>query len=239
MPPVVPALAYHKIADIPAAAKHRCNYVTPSQFAAQLRLLRTMGFQSISFAQYLAFRRGDAELPNRPILITFDDGYRCNLDFALPLLRRFGFSATVFVVSGQLGGTNEWDTGEIQDSLLSADEVRGLSAEGFEIQSHTRSHPNLTQINRERALAELRDSRRDLETLTGKPVNIIAYPWGATDGRVESVAVAAGYEAGVILRRRVNFDDTPLLELRRIGINSDTTGVRFVWDLARLRLRGS
>jgi hypothetical protein len=99
-PQAVSALAYHKVAEIPPAAKYRCNYITPARFDAQLRYLRTAGYSSISFRDYLAYRRGDGRLPARAVLITFDDGYKSNLEIAVPILRRRGFSATFFVVAG-------------------------------------------------------------------------------------------------------------------------------------------
>lgn len=237
--PIVPALAYHKVAEIPSGAKYRSNYVTPRQFLAQLRLLRAAGFRSISFTEYLAYRRGEGPLPPRPILITFDDGYRSNQHFALPALRAAGFSATVFAVSGLLGDRNTWDGDELQEPLLSASDIRALLADGHDVQSHTRTHADLTRLAPACALQELETSRRELEQIKGGPVTVIAYPWGMTNPRVQQLAVDAGYEAGVILRRRVNFPTTPQLELRRIGVNSDTRISRLAWDLGRLRWRGA
>lgn len=234
----IPALAYHKVAAIPDHARHRCNYVTPGQFKAQLRYLSTLGYRSISFAELLAYRRGDGDLPRRPILITFDDGYRSILEFALPTLADFGFVATVFVVTDRLGETNRWDADEIQEPLLSRSDLSRVVGAGHEIQSHTQTHRNLTQLTVAEAWAELQASRLQLEAELQRPVDVIAYPWGATNDCVQDLAQQAGYRAGVILRRRVNFDSTPALELRRIGVNHETSLPRFAWDLARLRFRG-
>ena len=177
-------------------------------------------------------------LPPKPILITFDDGYRSNLDFALPALAEAGYTATVFVVSGLIGRANLWDADEIQEPLLSGAELREIRKCGHDVQSHTRTHPNLTKLADRAAIDELLGSRLELQDLTGAPVRVIAYPWGAANARVQRLAARAGYEAGVILRRRVNRTTTPPLELRRIGINCETTLARFAWDLARLRFRG-
>ncbi len=234
----MPALAYHKIAEIPDQAVHRGNYVTPRQFIAQLRLLRALGYQSISFRDLLAHRRGETDLPARPIVITFDDGYRSILDFALPAVRAHGFFATVFVVTGLLGGTNEWDTDEMQEPLVSIDDVRGIAAQGHDVQSHTRTHRDLDQLAVADALTELGESRVELERVLGTTVQVVAYPWGNPSNEVCRLAKQAGYAAGVILRRRVNFGSTPAFALRRIGINNRTSIARFAWDLARLRWRG-
>ena len=238
LPAAVPVLAYHKVAAIPATARYRCNYVTPKQFQDQIELLQLAGYQSISFGEYLAYRTEEEKLPRKPILITFDDGYRSNIDFALPSLTAAGFSATVFVVSALVGRTNSWDPDEIQEPLMSAVELRGLQSEGHDVQSHTRTHPDLSRLDDDALMQELRGSRLELEQTLGKPITAIAYPWGFSDERVRRVAADAGYYAGVILRRRVNFSTTPALELRRIGINTETSLARFAWDLARLRFRG-
>jgi peptidoglycan/xylan/chitin deacetylase (PgdA/CDA1 family) len=235
---VVPALAYHKVAEIPRDALYRGNYVTPQQFRTQLRFLRARGYQAISFHDLLAYRRGEGELPARPILITFDDGYRSILDYALPALREHGFFATVFVVTGRLGQTNTWDTDELQEPLFSVEDIRRAAADGHDVQSHTRTHPDLNRLSERDALAELRESRLELQRIVGSPVRVVAYPWGNPDNRVCRLASEAGYDAGVILRRRVNFDSTSAFALRRIGINYTTSVARFAWDLARLRWRG-
>ena len=234
----VPALAYHKIAPIPAGARYRCNYVTPARFDLQLRALRAAGYQAISFSQYLANRFDGVSLPSRAVLITFDDGYRSTLDFAVPALRRYGFTATFFVVAGLLGGTNAWDADEFQEPLLAADEVRRLDALGFEIGSHTLTHAKLPPLPDSVLAWELSESKRVLEDVTSKPVSVVAYPWSEHCSRVHQAAEDAGYRAGAILRRRTNFSTTPRFELRRIGVNDETTLTRFAWDLARLRFRG-
>lgn len=234
----VPALVYHKIAEIPPGSRFPCNYVRPEQFSAQLRLLRAAGFESISFTRYLEYRRGAAPLPGRPILITFDDGYRTNAQIAAPILERFGFTATVFLVSDYIGQTNRWDEQERQEALLDIDDIRAMQRAGIEFQSHTRSHRRLTDLSPEDAFRELHDSRVALEHVLGARVLIVAYPWGDCNARVEALAGEAGYEAGAIVRRRTNFEHTPLFALRRIGINHETSLRRFAWDLARLRWRG-
>jgi len=234
----VPILAYHKVAEIPSGVRYNSNYVLPSQFAEQLAFLRRARFQSITFAQYESHRLTGAALPRRPILITFDDGYRSNRDVALPLLRRFGFSATVFLVSDLIGRTNRWDADEIQEPLLSLDDVRAMQRAGIDFQSHTCTHPRLTALTDADMFAELVESRRALESALNAPVSAIAYPWGECTPLVQCLAKAAGYRSGVTLRRRTNFAHTPLFELRRIGVNHTTTLARFAWDLLRLRWRG-
>src|SRR2546422_11280523 len=95
----LPILLYHKIDRIPPGSRYPKNYVTPEQFEAQLAFLGRHGYTSVSFADYIAYRRGERLLPRRPIILTFDDGYRSNRTIALPLLRQFGFTAMIFLVA--------------------------------------------------------------------------------------------------------------------------------------------
>ena len=233
---VVPILVFHKIGPVPLASHFPRNYVSPEQFDALLGSLRDSGYQGISFDQYLA-HRGGAPLPRKPILLTFDDGYQSNAKIAAPILRKHDFTATIFVVPGRLGGSNAWDAEEIQEPLMSADEIRALHAEGFHFGSHTMTHVRLTTAAPETALLELRQSREALEALLDAPVRTICYPWAQHDATVRQLAREAGYECGVGIRRRLNRDDTDVMALHRIPVTYLDTVWRIRWDLFRLRFR--
>jgi peptidoglycan/xylan/chitin deacetylase (PgdA/CDA1 family) len=236
--PSVPVLLYHKIAEVPAGARHPAIHVEPRRFARQLALLATLGLTPIPLARYLDHRRNGTILPPRPVVITFDDGYRDNLTHAFPLLAARGWPATIFLVARRLGGTNAWDADEVQAPLLDLRQILEMQDGGIDFQSHTSTHVRLPTLDDARALHELRDSRERLAQLLGRAVRVIAYPWGAHDDRVLRLAGEAGYEAGMIVRRRVNFARTPMLALRRIPVWRSTSLARLAWDLARLRWRG-
>jgi peptidoglycan/xylan/chitin deacetylase (PgdA/CDA1 family) len=236
--PSVPFLLYHKVDEIPPGVRHPEIYVTPSRFAEQLAILQRLRMNPVTVADYVAYRRGEATLPPRPVVITFDDGYRSNYEVAFPILQRFGYRATIFVVSSLFGGTNVWDPQEPQEPLLERCEIRAMQRAGIDFQSHTRTHARLTAVPPAEALCQLRTSRCALEQTLGAPVRAVAYPWGAHDATVLQLAEEAGYDAGCIVRRRTNFDRTPMLALRRIGVWCSTTHARFAWDLLRLRFRG-
>ena len=231
-------LLYHKVDEIPPGVRHPEIYVPPARFAAQLALLRRLGMHTITLADYVAYRRGERALPPRPVVLTFDDGYRSNYEVAFPILQSFRCQATIFVVSSLLGGRNVWDPDEPQEPLLERCHVREMQRAGIDFQSHTRTHARLTAVSPERALCELRRSRCELEQALGAPVCGVAYPWGAYDDTVLALAAEAGYAAGCIVRRRTNFDHTPLLALRRIGVWHFTPRRELAWDLLRLRWRG-
>lgn len=235
VPRAIPILAYHRVVDGSAGTAWSESDVTSAQFALQLGHLRAAGFRSITFADYLAYRRGEQRLPRRPVLITFDAGYRSSLEAALPVLQRFGFTAAVFLVADRLGRTNTWAPDAVQEPLVSASDARRMLDWGIELQSHTCTHPRLTRISRLAAFQELVTSRERLEDTLGAQVSVVAYPWSDYDGMVQEMAFDAGYQAGVTLGVGPNYDSTPLFELRRIGMHRDTSLARFGTALARRR----
>jgi peptidoglycan/xylan/chitin deacetylase (PgdA/CDA1 family) len=231
-------LLYHKVGPPPVGSRHPEISVTPDRFAAHLSLLRALRCTTVTIARYVAYRRGAATLPPRAVVVTFDDGYMDNYEHALPALQRAGATATIFLVSERLGMTNAWDAYEPQVPLLDAARVREMQRAGVDFQSHTATHARLTDVPPATALDELRRSRDSLEQLLGAPVETIAYPWGSHDDTVLRLAEDAGYAAGAIVRRRANFDRTPMLALRRIPVYDHTPTAQLAWDLVRLRWRG-
>ncbi|HEX4629316.1 MAG TPA: polysaccharide deacetylase family protein [Gemmatimonadales bacterium] len=226
---------YHKIDRLPPGVRYPRNYVLPEQFAAQLAALTRWGYETISFADWLGYRRGERVLPRRPIILTFDDGYRSTYEIAWPLLQRHGCSATVFVVSDLIGKTNVWDADEIQEPLLGTAEIAALRAGGVEFGSHTKTHAPLTTVPLQRAVAELRDSRAALERLLGEPVRVLCYPYGKQNAVTRALACEAGYEAAVIARRRLNSRSADPLRLTRLRMEPSTRLGGLRWTLAQLR----
>jgi len=233
----LPILMYHKVDRLPPppGTRYLRNYVFPEQFDLQLAALRRWGYETISFDDFLAYRRREGTLPRRPIILTFDDGYRSTYEVAWPLLQRYGATATVFLVSDLIGKTNVWDAGEIQEPLLGAGEITAMRAGGIEFGSHSCTHPALTALPPHRVLAELRDSRTALEQLLGAPVRVLCYPYGKQNAAVRALARDAGYDAAVIARRRLNSRATDPLRLTRLRIDTNTRLPALRWTLFQLR----
>lgn len=232
----LPIFMYHKVDRIPAGARYLRNYVLPEQFDAQLAALRRWGYETISFEAWLAYRSGVGHLPRRPIILTFDDGYRSTYETAWPILQRYGYTATVFLVSDLVGKTNAWDAEEVQEPLLGRAEIAALGQGGITFGSHTRTHSALTSLGREGAARELVESRTALEALTGSAVRAVCYPYGKQNALVCALAREAGYQAGVIARRRLNSRRTDPLRLVRLWIDYRTRVARLKWALLALRL---
>jgi peptidoglycan/xylan/chitin deacetylase (PgdA/CDA1 family) len=231
----LPILMYHRVEEIPRDVLHPTNFVRPAQFKEQLAALTDWGYRSVTIADWLAYRDRQQSLPPRPVILTFDDGYRSIRDNAWPLLRDHGFDATTFLVTGQIGGTNAWDSAERQASLLSADDVLALRRDGMSFGSHTRTHRPLTRLSAAAVEEELRGSRRDLGELLGEPPLTLAYPFNNYNRAVRRAARHAGYSAAMRGTGRMNWRTTHPLALRRIGIDYRTSVRELQWRLARAR----
>lgn len=228
-------LMYHRVEEPPPYTAHPSNFVDPSQLAAQLTALREWGYTSVSFDDWIAHLAGQRSLPSRPLILTFDDGYRSLRDIAWPIVREHGFSATTFLVSTQIGGTNRWDADEPQAPLLNAGEIRALRAEGMSFGSHSRTHRPLARIPIAEAAEEMSRSRAELEAILGEPVRVLAYPFSNQSRDVRHAARDAGYAAAVRGLGRMNTRRTDRFGLRRIKIDFEMSISRLRWKLFRER----
>lgn len=216
-------LMYHKVDELPQGVRHPGNFVRPAAFAEQLDALTEWGYQTIGFDEWLAYRDTRAALPEKPLILTFDDGYTCFDDHAWPALKRRAMGATVFLVASQIGGVNAWESDEISMPLLSADRIRALQDDGVHFGSHSVSHRPLARIPAEEASFELTRSRASLADLLGREVDVFAYPFSNQSTHVRSLARDAGYKCAVRGKGRMNVASTDVFGLRRIKIEPTTT----------------
>lgn len=182
----VPILTYHAIEDGPGPL-----FISPAKFAAQVASLADSGFATVSPAALVDCMRGRASLPEKPVVICFDDGYASVMDAAFPILRDAGFTATVFLVTDYCGRDNRWPSqpGWVSPrQLLSWEQAAILQAAGWEIGAHTRTHPPLTQLHPTEAKEEIVQSQTLIVEHLGQPCRMFAYPYGLWNrGVVECV----------------------------------------------------
>jgi peptidoglycan/xylan/chitin deacetylase (PgdA/CDA1 family) len=232
----LPILMYHKIDEPPAGVRNPGNFVSPALFAQQMDGLVAWGYETIGFEQWLDYRlTGNGTLPRKPVIITFDDGYTCFDEHAWPVLKARRMQATVFLVAGQIGGTNAWDRDERSFPLLGAARIRELQSEGVHFGSHTIEHRPLARIPATDALNELTRSRWSLAELLGRDVDVVAYPFSNQSAEVRRLARQAGYRCAVRGKGRMNWPSTDPFGLRRIKIEPGTTGPELGWRLIRER----
>lgn len=182
-------LMYHSVEGASEDPYHLC--VTPERFAGQMRWLTNRGLRGVSVDTLLSAVR--AGRGRGLVGITFDDGYLSVLRNAVPELLRHDFTATMFIVSGLLGGTNEWD-GRPVWPLMSAQQVAEVAAAGMEIGSHSVTHPRLTSLGARRLRAEISESRSMLSDLLGCPVRGFAYPYGDMSPAARHAVEDTGYD---------------------------------------------
>ncbi len=214
----LPVIAYHQIAEGGGgwAGRYRLG---PDAFEAQLASLREHGFYSVTIEAWDEARRGRTSLTGKPLLITFDDGYADIAETAWPLLRRYGYSATVFIVTELVGKTSAWDHHlAIEAPLLTWDEIRALEREGLRFGSHTAGHAPLGALSAGEIRRELEASRRTLHERLAYPSETIAYPYGDTDEVVELLARRGGYRFGFTTEPRLVTRYDHHLHLPRIEV---------------------
>jgi peptidoglycan/xylan/chitin deacetylase (PgdA/CDA1 family) len=185
-----------------------------------MSLLRLMGYTVRPLDEVVDDWARGTMPPPQTAAITFDDGYRDNLQDAWPILRGHRYPATLFAVSGLLGATSVWDegVGRGPSELLTAAELVDLDREGFRVQSHSVTHPDLPAVEPALAASEIVESRRQLEALLGRSVDLFAYPYGRDDRETRALAATAGYRAAFATRWGLNTAATPRYSLRRIMV---------------------
>jgi peptidoglycan/xylan/chitin deacetylase (PgdA/CDA1 family) len=201
-----PILMFHHVDDLPAggpAPLYPNSYLGRAEFAALLDLLAAGGHRTLTLAEAAKRAAAGERLPRRSVVLTFDDGCRCFLDGALPELSARGMTGTLFAVTGELGGTNRWDTadGEREERLLDAEGLRAVAAAGIEIGSHGAHHRDLTALSAAELDAEISGSRAGLAVALGRPVETFCYPYGRFDDGARAAVRAAGYLAAVAIHR--------------------------------------
>lgn len=195
-------LCYHGISDTwPAETS-----VRQADFERQLEFFVRRGYRGATLAQALVSPPAESCL-----VVTFDDAHRSLLEAAVPAMARLGLPGTVFVPTDYAGsgqpmawdGYDRWLQTEHAGELacMSWDELRGLAAEGWEVGSHTRSHPRLSRLGDEEIEAELRESRRECEEEMGTGCPSVAYPYSDYDERVVRIAGEVGYRFGATVPR--------------------------------------
>ena len=222
----VTVLMYHRIGEAHNDWERR-YCVSPARFESHMRALQGAGLRPCTIEQFVAWLDGDAVMPDRSFLLTFDDGFCGVYEHAFPLLAGMGWPATVFLVSGLLGRSDAWTAAENPGGrtypLLGAREIEEMSKRQFSFHSHTRSHPDLRKLSPDALRKELIGSREDLENLLGRPVPYLAYPYGWFDDAVVAAAKESGYRAAFCTQPGFNRRHVDRFRIRRIDVYGTDT----------------
>jgi peptidoglycan/xylan/chitin deacetylase (PgdA/CDA1 family) len=222
----LPILCYHNVAVAPPEARFKLLDVSPDKFDRQLWTLRRLGLRGVSMGDGIArLRNGTAR---GCVAFTFDDGYADTLTTAAPILKRYGYRATCYVVSGALGGYNRWDSQYLQETkaLISRQQLDEWLAAGMEVGSHSCSHPRLHELPSDAAREEIAQSRVTLRDMLGVPIEHFAYPFGDFTADTVELVRGAGYTSAVTVLPGVARASDDRLRLPRILVN----GERGLWN---------
>jgi peptidoglycan/xylan/chitin deacetylase (PgdA/CDA1 family) len=185
----VPILVYHHVSQSDPEGSHalRRLTVTADIFAQQMQYLQDNGYHVITFSDVADYFDHGKELPTLPVIISFDDGWETQFEYALPSLEKYHYTATFFVVTDYIG----------RPGFISWPQLHTLLTDGMTIGSHTRSHPRLTKIrDPEKLWDQIYNSKAILETQLEAPVEEFAYPYGLHNAKAAAAVKQAGYRAG-------------------------------------------
>lgn len=185
----IPVICYHSINKDPSGKSP--IIISTEKFRQHLKTIKDNGYTTLTMTQFNDYILGDKPVPEKSVLLTFDDGYMDNYTNAFPILKEFNMNATIFVISSYLDGKE----------YLSPSNVKEMSDYGIDIESHTVSHGRLSELSYEQQLSELKNSKEALEKLTGKTVVSIAYPEGKYNDDTTKAVLDAGYSMGFTIDR--------------------------------------
>jgi len=227
----IPILMYHQVdVEPPKGSPMRGLVVSPNTFSRHMWALHTLGYQGLSMTGLEPYLRGEKR--GRVFGITFDDGYANNLHCALPVLRRYGFSSTCYVVADLLGQYNRWDDGRgvPHSPLMTAQELQQWVDAGQEVGSHTLNHAFLTDLDADQQWTEIAQSRLSLDSCVSQArgVRHFCYPYGALNQvSVDHVRKAGYTTATTTVRGRVQDVDNSFL-LPRVLVSRTTTWMQLL-----------
>jgi peptidoglycan/xylan/chitin deacetylase (PgdA/CDA1 family) len=222
----VPVLMYHYISEVPANADQyrRDLTVTPASFRAQLQYLADAGFTPVTLTDVYLYLVEGLPLPDRPVVLTFDDGYRDAYEVAFPILLEYGFNGTFFVLATP--AHYEWD------QYLTWSQMREMADAGMEIQGHGRDHVDLRGRSYDFLVYQLLGIKEAIEFHIGRPARFFCYPSGEYDSAVIAVLESAGFWGAVTTEWGDTHTREDLFVMPRIRMRGSTSLASFAAYLA-------
>ncbi len=200
--------------------------VLPQAFEEQMAYLREAGYHSISLRDLVLHLQAGVELPPNPVVLTFDDGYLDNYTHAYPILERYGFSGTFFIITGLVDKQAE--------GHMSWDQVEELHSRGMEIGSHSYTHPDLRGRSDDYIIWQVLGSKEAIEARIGEPVRFFCYPSGRYDEATVRILRQLDFWGATTIEQGKTQTSDHLLELRRIRVRGSDDLARFIYKLEAL-----
>ncbi len=199
----VTILNYHKVDNMNISLS-----VLPDDFDKQMSYLKSEGYNTITPEQLYQHLVNGAQLPENPIMITFDDGYEDNYQYAYPILKKYGFTGTIFIITSLVG----------QKNYLTWEQIKEMKADGMDFQSHTVTHKSMTELTEQQLRDELVNSKKTLDEQLGQDTQFLAYPTGTYNLYIAKLVKDAGYKAAFTIKYGNVDSASNLYALERVPI---------------------
>lgn len=211
----VPVLTYHQIHPF---LNLGITSVHPNQFHTQIEYLAKNGYKSLTLKELV--NQQSFERDEKYVVITFDDAYRCIFEYAYPVLKSFGFKATIFVIANYVGKLNQWDYCILNNKFYHCDwlHLKILQENGWEIGSHSLSHRALTNVSCDEAWHEIKYSKEIIEKHLNCEVNFFSFPFGKYNHKLLQMVLEAGYSGGCTLGKKSRSSLNKLKIIDRRGV---------------------
>lgn len=225
---------YHRVC--PDKEWHPSSFiVSESVFRSQMQYLAQHRYCTPNFSDVVGGSLERNCVGRNPVILTLDDGYLDNYEYAFPIIREFGFTALIFLVTDFRRRTNWWDSvPDLQAPLMHPEHVKIMKAAGIEMGSHTVSHRSLVALSDHDLREQLVDSKKVLEEIVGHPVPFLAYPYGDTNERVKRAAREAGYSCAFAGSSGPLYVHSDLFEIRRVIVENNSDDLYMFWLLSGL-----
>lgn len=223
---------YHSIREHVGNEKHNKWRVKPQDFEKQMNWFYKNNWKSFTISELSKLD----EIPEKSFVITFDDGYEDNYLNAFPILKKYDFKATIYLVPNQK--TNHWEekNTSVLSNLLNEKQILEMLNSGLiEFGSHTLSHVNLSTINDEQLLNELKKSKEEVEKITNKECEAFAYPYGKFDDKIVQAVKNVGYKNATVVKRGLFEENDDVFTIKRVGILGTENFVDFLLKVSRVR----
>ncbi|ULL19659.1 polysaccharide deacetylase family protein [Paenibacillus sp. H1-7] len=218
-PPRIPVLNYHSITVDPG---NRAT-ITPEKFEAQMNYLHANGYTTLTLEQFIGILEGRKRAPAKPVLLTFDDGYADNYVHAMPVLKKLGFHATLFMSPGMVD--DGW--------FLNWDQVKEMHQAGWDIQPHGINHPYLNRLKQADQEYQLTEARRQIEEQLGTTADVFCYPYGQFNQTTLNLLKKHGFRYAFTIEQGFTTHEQDKLKLKRVFVNGEEHIDQWIYRLEK------
>ena len=225
----IPVLMYHRVGIPLFASQDRFLNVSVKSLLKQLNLLVKLGYQSRTFHEVVT----STNLPEKTVVITFDDAFECVFEHALPILEKVGYVATTYAVTDFVGRMNSWEEGKNSSHhpLMSWERLADLQSKGWEIGGHTCSHPHLDVLDFEQTEAQLQHSAQELDARLGAIGRSFCYPFGHYRAETVDLVSQAGFSGACTTKSGLFHRGTDIYQVPRVKISYSDGALGLVYKL--------